>query len=114
MASTEQAPSAPGTVRVPTLESLRRRRHEILKAAAAHDVSNVRVFGSVARGDADGESDVDFLVDVPPERRGLAFFGALDEFREELEGMLGVPVDVVSVSADTPRARAMLRDAVPL
>ena len=49
----------------PTLEELRAKRHEILRVAAAHRVTNLRVFGSVARGNAAARSDVDFLVDVP-------------------------------------------------
>jgi predicted nucleotidyltransferase len=46
------------------MAELARMREEILTLAARHGASNVRVFGSVARGDADDASDVDFLVDV--------------------------------------------------
>ena len=46
------------------IEELRNRRDEILRIAAEHGARHVRVFGSVARGDADERSDIDFLVDL--------------------------------------------------
>ena len=54
---------------------LREKRDEILRIAARHGASNVRIFGSVARGEADAQSDVDFLVELergaePPRPRG--------------------------------------------
>jgi uncharacterized protein len=78
-----------------TLSDLRTRRTEILRVAAAYRVSNVRVFGSVARGDARPTSDVDFVVDVPPECRGFAYFGLLEDLRRALESVVGRRVDVV-------------------
>jgi hypothetical protein len=48
------------------LEGLRQRRQEILDAAARRGARNIRVFGSVARGDADPQSDIDFLVEFDP------------------------------------------------
>ena len=50
------------------IELLRERRQEILRIAAKHGAHNVRVFGSVRRGEAGPESDVDFLVDMDPGR----------------------------------------------
>ena len=50
------------------VESLLRCRREILDLAARHGASNVRVFGSVARGDDRPDSDIDLLVDVEPGR----------------------------------------------
>lgn len=101
-----------------TLAQLRARRDEILRIAAAHDVTNVRIFGSGARGEADGRSDVDFLVDLPPDRRGFDYFGALDEIREALEAALGCHVDVLSIRVVAPESGAVAdtiqRDAVPL
>jgi predicted nucleotidyltransferase len=79
---------------VPTLEALRGRRREILRIAAAHDASNVRVFGSVARGDADAASDIDFLVDVVTDKRGFEYFALLDDLEQALEDLLGFRVDV--------------------
>src|SRR3954470_8646086 len=52
----------------PTLEELRARREEILRIAASHGAGKVRVFGSVARGQARPDSDVDLLVEFEPRR----------------------------------------------
>ena len=52
-------------------EILQEKRQEILAIAAKHGAYNVRIFGSVARGEADEQSDVDFLIDAGPEE---AFF----------------------------------------
>jgi predicted nucleotidyltransferase len=67
-------------------------REEILRIAAGHWARNVRVFGSVARGEADEASDVDFLVELEP-GRSLLDLGGL---QVELEALLGRPVDVVT------------------
>lgn len=80
--------------RGPTLEDLRARREEILRIAALHGAVNVRVFGSVVRGQARPDSDVDFLVDVHTDRRGFEFFSVLEDLRRDLELLLGWPVDV--------------------
>ncbi len=81
----------------PTLSELRAKRDEILRTAATYGATNIRVFGSVARGDAREDSDVDFLVDVSPEHRGFDFFGVLDEIRQDLEEIVGRRVDVISI-----------------
>jgi predicted nucleotidyltransferase len=99
---------------VPTLSALRGRRDEILRIAADHAASNVRIFGSVARGAAGPGSDVDLLVDVEPDRRGFVLFATLQELAKDLSSLLGVPVDVLRISVDTERAAAILREAVPL
>jgi uncharacterized protein len=76
----------------PTLQALRLQRAEILRVAAAHDATNVRVFGSIARGDANAASDVDFLVDLVTKKRGFEYFGLLDDLRQALErAYWGVP-----------------------
>jgi uncharacterized protein len=96
-----------------TLEDLRARREEILRIAAAHGARNVRVFGSLARGEAGPESDIDLLVDIDTDRRGFEFFGLLEDLRRALEELLGRPVDV----SEAVRAHArenVDRDAVPL
>jgi predicted nucleotidyltransferase len=102
----------------PTLEELRSIRDAILHAASLHHVTNVRVFGSVARGKATARSDVDFLVDVAPECGGWEFFGILDDLRQDLEALLGRRVDVVSIRGPALDARDMAaeieRDALPL
>ena len=98
----------------PTLEQLRRRRDDILRAAAAHSAGNVRVFGSVARNQARPDSDVDIVVDLDPEQRGFAAFAALRDLSADLEQLLGVRVDVVRISVGSSRADAILSEAVPL
>ena len=51
-----------------TLEELKAKREEILRVCAEHGAYNVRVFGSVARGQADEQSDIDLAVDFEPGR----------------------------------------------
>ena len=51
-----------------TLDDLRARRDEIVRIAAARGAHNIRVFGSVARGEENPDSDIDFLVDLDPHR----------------------------------------------
>jgi uncharacterized protein len=92
-------------------ELLRTRREEILRIAAKHGAHNVRVFGSVARGEADETSDVDFLVEMEPGRSLLDLGGLLID----LEGLLGRPVDVVTERGLKPRIRPrVLSEAVAL
>ena len=95
-----------------TLEELRGSRREfVLEAAARHGARNVRVFGSVARGDSDVHSDVDFLVDLEP-GRSLSDLGGL---LMDLQDVLGMPVDVVAELGLRARARdRILAEAVPL
>ena len=95
-----------------TLHELRTvRREAILLAAARRGANNVRVFGSVAPGQSDDRSDVDFLVDLAP-GRSLLDLGAL---QRELEAILSSKVDVVSSRGLRERVKErVLRDAVPL
>src|SRR6516225_7031201 len=76
-----------------SLSSLRARRNELLAIAARHGARNVRVFGSVARGDARPDSDVDFMVEFEPGRTVLD----LSDLILDLEDTLGRKVDVVEV-----------------
>jgi uncharacterized protein len=96
-----------------TMDDLRARRNEILRIAAAHGAYNVRVFGSVARGQAHPDSDVDFLVDIETNRRGLAYFGLIGELQRALEALLGVPVDVAE-AVQSPARVSVANDVVPL
>jgi len=92
-------------------ELVKARRKEILRLAAKHGAYNVRIFGSVARGEAGPESDVDFLVDVGPVHS--AWFPA--GFMIDLEELLGCKVDVVTENALHWYIRdRILREAVPL
>jgi predicted nucleotidyltransferase len=69
------------------LDVLRARRTEILELAAQHGARNVRVFGSVARGDDRSGSDVDLLVEVESGRTLLDVIG----LEQDLEELLGRP-----------------------
>ena len=98
-------------MRTITLEELRCQKDRIVALAERHGAHNVRVFGSLARGQANPESDVDLVVDF--ERgRSLMDHG---ELMMDLEEVLGGRVDVVSERGLRDRFRArVLADAVPL
>jgi uncharacterized protein len=90
---------------------LKSRREEILQIAAKHGARNVRVFGSIARGEADSRSDIDLLVEF---KRGTTLLGHA-ALVQELEDLLGVKVDVVSEHGLRERIRErLLREAVAL
>ena len=90
---------------------LKEKREEILRAAARHGARNVRVFGSVARGEADAQSDIDLLVEFEPDR-SLLDHAAL---WLELQDLLGCKVDVISEGGVKARIRErVLREAVPV
>jgi predicted nucleotidyltransferase len=95
-----------------TLElRLKEKRHEILRIAAEHGALNVRVFGSVARGEADETSDIDFLVELEP-GRSLLDLGGL---QYELQALLDCPVDVVTERGLKARIRErVVQEAAPL
>jgi uncharacterized protein len=73
-------------------ELLKEKREAILQLAAKHGARNVRVFGSVARHEANEQSDIDFLVDMEPGRSLMDQGGLLMDLRE----LLGREVDVVT------------------
>jgi len=83
------------------IDRLAKYRAEILGIARRHGASNIRVFGSVARGDADLNSDVDLLVDLEKGRSLLDLGGLL----VDLEALLGCRVDVVTESGLRPRIK---------
>ena len=68
-------------------------------------MQDLLLFGSVARGEATGTSDVDLVVEFDPERITLTSF--LD-FADDVEALLGRRVDVVSLAKLTPRLRAQV------
>ncbi len=92
-------------------ELLKEKREEILKLAAKHGARNVRVFGSVARGEATRASDIDFLVQTGPETSSWFPVGLIDD----LETLLGRKVDVLTEDALHWYIRdKVLKEVVPL
>jgi predicted nucleotidyltransferase len=92
--------------RVVILDHLRQYREEIIRVASSHGASNVRVFGSVARGTAHPASDIDVLIELAADVDGFAHFGALEDLRRSLEALLGRKVDVVELREPfSPRGR---------
>ena len=90
---------------------LRHERVRILQTAVEHGARNVRVFGSVARGEEQSASDVDFLVDLAHDRTLLDLVG----LRLALEELLALDVDVTTLDMLKPAVRAaVLEEAVPL
>lgn len=86
-------------------------RAEILAIAKRHGIRDVRVFGSMARGDANDGSDVDLLVSLPPEKTGLALGGLL----MDVQDLLHRRVDVVTEKGLHPLMRdRVLQEAQPL
>jgi predicted nucleotidyltransferase len=80
------------------LESLRRYRREILDVATRHAARNVRVFGSIARGDDQEESDVDLLVEIEPGRTLLDVIA----LEQDLQQLLGRKVEVLTEGGLSP------------
>lgn len=109
-ARTRRPAGRPPALRAPTLDELRRHRGHIVAAARARNLDNVRVFGSVARGHATKESDIDLLVDPLPG------WSALDvtELMFVLEEELGHRVDVAVIGARSSVADAIEAEAVAL
>lgn len=94
----------------PTLAAVRRHRAAIDAVLAAHGASNTRVVGSVARGDARSDSDVDLLIDVP-RGTGLVTVGRIED---ELNELLPWTVDVVTSGAARGRMAHLADEAVAL
>lgn len=95
---------------------LQAKRADILRLAEHYGAHNVRIFGSVARGEDDEQSDIDLLVDMEPGRTLLDVVGLWQDLQE----LLGCNVDVVTEgslrdSRDIDRIRSnVLKDAVVL
>ena len=95
----------------PEADKLRRQRRRLLDAAGKHGVSHLRAFGSLARGEATAESDVDLLVDLKPSRTLLD----LAAFRREAAEILELPVDVATADMLKNHIRdEILSEALPL
>ena len=86
-------------------------RAGILALAERHGIADVRVFGSMARGDADDAGDVDLLVSLPPDKTGLALGALLMDVRDLLQRR----VEVVTEQSLHPALRErVLKEAQPL
>jgi predicted nucleotidyltransferase len=96
---------------IDTFEVIRAKREEIQRIAARHGARNVRLFGSVARGEARPDSDVDFLIDVEPLTSSWFPAGLV----QDLESLLGRRVEVVTERGLNQLIRdEVLREAVPV
>jgi uncharacterized protein len=92
-------------------EVLKGKRDEILRIVASHGAQDVRVFGSLARGEAGPESDIDILVRLDPGRSLLDIVA----IKQHLEDLLACEVDVVTEAAISPYiCEEVLREAVNL
>jgi predicted nucleotidyltransferase len=92
-------------------ELLQEKREEIRRIAAMHGAMNVRVFGSVARGEARQDSDLDLLVDTVPETSSWFPAGLV----LDLEEILGCKVEVVTEKGLNPYLKErVLQEALPL
>ena len=94
-----------------TMDVIQEKRTRILVVAGRHGATNLRVFGSVVRGEAGPESDLDLLVEMEPGRSLLDHIALI----QDLEEVLGCRVDVVTEAGLRERIRPrVLREARPL
>lgn len=92
-------------------DTIQKHRNEILQLAHKYGARNVRMFGSVARGDAREDSDLDVLVDLESGRSLFDLGGLL----MDLENLLGCRVDVVTAKGLRERIRSrVLKESIPL
>jgi len=92
-------------------EILANKRNEILKISASHGARNIRVFGSVSRGEATEKSDIDILITLESGRSLLDIVA----IKQDLEDLLGYNVDVVTEDGVSPYIREqVLKEAVSL
>ncbi len=94
-----------------TLQELLSYRDEIIRVIARHGGTNVHVFGSVARGDADSHSDIDLLMEMNENSSLLDYIGCI----QDLESLLGCRVDLAEPKSLHPAIRdQVLQEAIPL
>jgi predicted nucleotidyltransferase len=90
---------------------IKNKREEILRVAEKHGAGNIRIFGSVARGDTDSKSDLDLLVKM---EKGRSFLD-LVALWQELEELLDCKVDVITEGGLSPHLKdRILKEAIPL
>jgi predicted nucleotidyltransferase len=99
------------TIRKTGLAILQSRRAELLALADKYGVKNIRVFGSVARGEEDADSDIDLLVTPLPKTSLFEFM----DMEEELQALLGRKIDLVSDGGLSPYLKdRILTEAKPI
>ncbi len=104
-------PARPHLSHMTARDALLRHRSDVLRLASQYGATDVRVFGSVARGESDEDSDIDLLVRMTPGRSLLDIGGLL----MDLQDLLGRRVDVVTERGLRPRIRErVLREAIPV
>ena len=94
-------------------ELISQKKEQILDIASMYGASNVRVFGSIARGTADKDSDIDFLVNIEPGRSLFDLGGLLMDLQKELEASLAK----AEAAGDTMAAQqimSIIRDTRPV
>jgi predicted nucleotidyltransferase len=92
-------------------KTLREKRDQILAIARQHGARNVRVFGSIARGEGKRDSDLDVLLELEPGRSLLDIVA----IKQDLEDLLNTKVDVLTEAAVSPYIRnQILRQAISL
>jgi predicted nucleotidyltransferase len=90
---------------------IQQKRRQVLEIAQRHGARNVRLFGSVARGETTETSDLDLLIEMEPGRTLLDIVAV----KQDLEELLGCKVDVVTEAAISPYLRdKVLQEAVRL
>ncbi len=96
---------------IDSITSLKNKRKDILRIASKYGARNVRIFGSLARGEAREDSDIDLLVDMEPGRSLFDLGGML----MDLQNLLAQKVDIVTEKGLRPRIRdRVLKEALPL
>jgi hypothetical protein len=106
-----EIPPCRGRYSIKIDQLLEEKREEIRRIAARHGAMNVRVFGSVARGEARQDSDLDLLVDTGPETSSWFPAGLV----LDLEEILGCKVEVVTQNGLNPYLKErVLQEALPL
>jgi uncharacterized protein len=104
-------PALPEKADMNISELLQQKRRQVLEIAQGHGARNVRLFGSVARGEATEISDLDLLIEMEPGRSLLDIVA----IKQDLEELLGCKVDVVTEAAISPYLRdKVLHEAVRL
>ncbi len=96
---------------IDSITLLKNKRKDILRIASKYGARNIRIFGSLARGEAREDSDIDFLVDMESGRSLFDLGGLL----MDLQNLLAQKVDVVTEKGLRPRIRdRVLKEALPL